>query len=643
MPRKHGSRAASESAGDAITIGRASSRRSSKASRSSAGRRRPRPASTCGSVASSHEQFLQGVQGAQAFPGRVQAEPGADRGAGRSARHLLGARQAQHGAEAARAAAQERQDGAGASALCSRARRRALRSRRLRRATETYAKALQASERRAGDIARAARGRAARRRRLAGAHRRLLLRAGHDAPDASGRRPRSSCARRASRGASRPSEVEGMLAQAYAADPTEHSRGRALREACSSRRSAPTRSSRRSAQRARSARRTPNARATLRSASARAGRCATRTRSSARSSSRRRCELDPVARSRRSRICATPTARKDGDWERVIALADELADRSDRNGDARRSCSRKAGLARLAPARRPDPRARASSSGSRALAPEHPALRAFEAQIGETLERARRRRASGALRAAAAPPAAGVASRRPSPAVAPAVRAPSRPPSRRPAPAPAARAAPPAAAPRRRRRRRRRSPSFAKSSRSRKRPSATTSTSRRCVALGDAVADPEREGRLLPAGRRPLRQQVLEPGRGGEGLREGPRARPEQPGAVDVPARRCTRSAATGRSSSSSRVREAERLPRGPRRARSKFKQIAQLATETRQEARGLHRALGGRARERRRGRRGAERAVAAVRARARLREARRRAARSRPRSPTTPRRRSSS
>ena len=56
------------------------------------------------------------------------------------------------------------------------------------------------------------------------------------------------------------------------------------------------------------------------------------------------------------------------------------------------------------------------------------------------------------------------------------------------------------------------------------------------------------QDRAAPAGREPVPREVLEPGRGDQGLRDDPRARSRQQRGARRSSSRCTRSAATGRS-----------------------------------------------------------------------------------------------
>jgi hypothetical protein len=76
--------------------------------------------------------------------------------------------------------------------------------------------------------------------------------------------------------------------------------------------------------------------------------------------------------------------QKAGDWDRVLAIAEEAATHAGENGNATFLLAQAGTIAwrqlgNLI-------RARASFQRLSAVAPEHPQLRAFEAQIGETLK-----------------------------------------------------------------------------------------------------------------------------------------------------------------------------------------------------------------------------------------------------------------
>ena len=250
------------------------------------------------------------------------------------------------------------------------------------KATATYARALGASggendEARAcledvqaesGDVAGARRAAPPRRRndeRRARAKARLFLRA----------------ARIARRFA--PDEVEALLGQAYAADPHRQAGGGALREAPRRARSALERSLEHAAAAILDAAHDPararDAGAPLRRA---LGLRVTRTSRSARSFLEEALKLDPTnegafhlpARRCAARRTATGIACSRSPKKRTRAA--RTATR--RSCSRRRARSRGAQLGNLM-------RARTWFERLAAVAPEHPQLRAFEAQIGETL------------------------------------------------------------------------------------------------------------------------------------------------------------------------------------------------------------------------------------------------------------------
>jgi hypothetical protein len=122
-------------------------------------------------------------------------------------------------------------------------------------------------------------------------------------------------------------------------------------------------------------------------------------------------KLDP-AREEAFTFLRDAYGARNSDWERVIALAEELADRSSLGNGATHLLTQ-AGL--LAWKERGDLiRARRSFERLAGVAPTHPALKAFEAQIGETLSAAvaarqesdpppRSKKSKGKKSAAAAP------------------------------------------------------------------------------------------------------------------------------------------------------------------------------------------------------------------------------------------------
>ena len=181
-----------------------------------------------------------------------------------------------------------------------------------------------------------------------------------------------------------PEEAEGMLARAYTADAVdrqtaalyegllaEQGRFDVLEQAQHQILAADGRSQRARAARARH--------------SGRAGSCATRTSTPARASSRRRSSSTPRTRARSS-SCARRTARRAATGTASSRIAEEAATRADDGGStfllAQAGLIAWRQLGNLI-------RARLSFERLSAVSPEHPQLRAFEAQIGETLKPAR--------------------------------------------------------------------------------------------------------------------------------------------------------------------------------------------------------------------------------------------------------------
>ena len=145
---------------------------------------------------------------------------------------------------------------------------------------------------------------------------------------------------------------------------------------------------------------------------------------------------------------------------------------------------------------------------------------------------------------------------------------------------------------------------------------------RKKAAVG-RVADGE--GRAAPARRQPVPREVLEPGRGDQGVRDDPRAGSRQRRGARVPqadVREAPRLGEAGRASTSARSTsstDAGRAQGPPHRGR-------QARLREAEEAVGLDRAVAEGAGRRRRERRGAGRAREAVRAREGVGRARRRA-----------------
>ena len=180
--------------------------------------------------AGSRGEVPPGRQGAEALPGRVQAESGAARSAAKQARAIywdLGKLNMVQ--KLLELELKRMQDGHDASDASPRARRRALRSRRLRQGDADVRARSAASERpEHRGSARASRTCRSTERLVAGPRgvARFATRTKHRAV-----RPRRacSCAPRASRVASRPTRSKGLLAHAYAADPSQHAGRGALR------------------------------------------------------------------------------------------------------------------------------------------------------------------------------------------------------------------------------------------------------------------------------------------------------------------------------------------------------------------------------------------------------------------------------
>ena len=159
------------------------------------------------------QKFLAGVKALKHFPGRLQAQSRARREPRSGAIGLLGARQAEHGAEAPRAGAAHAQGRTAGERAAHRARRRALRSRRLRQGDEHVRARARDEQRRERRSPRVPRGRAGRERLVADARGRarfegatkrartrreepsLAPRRAHHASLRAGRRPRHARAR----------------------------------------------------------------------------------------------------------------------------------------------------------------------------------------------------------------------------------------------------------------------------------------------------------------------------------------------------------------------------------------------------------------------------------------------------------------
>jgi len=246
------------------------------------------------------------------------------------------------------------------------------------RATETYAKALQASGGKAGDLPELLQdvqaGDADWQERMAG-----LLRSAHGAKAGA---EKATLFLRAARLARRfaPTEVEGLLAQAYSADPADHRAAATYEgllseqertEAILQTQKATLDATDDAAERAGSAY-IFGARWALRHQNVEVG--AELVESSLR--------LDP-SREEAFTFLRDVYGTRGGDWDRVIALADELADRSNLGAGAGYLLAQ-AGL--IAWKERGDLiKARRLFERLSAIDSKQPALLAFEAQIGESL------------------------------------------------------------------------------------------------------------------------------------------------------------------------------------------------------------------------------------------------------------------
>ena len=94
------------------------------------------------------------------------------------------------------------------------------------------------------------------------------------------------------------------------------------------------------------------------------------------------------------------------------------------------------------------------------------------------------------------------------------------------------------------------------------------------------VAEPEREGGAAPAGRQPVPGEVLQPGRGDQGVRGGAGAGSRQRAGGRATSSRCTRSAATGTSWSRSPAARSTRIDDAERAAAAARIEVARLASE---------------------------------------------------------------
>ncbi len=245
------------------------------------------------------------------------------------------------------------------------------------KATATYARALSAS-------GGAERGRAGRSRRRSG--RGGVVRGAPGGRSSSRPRPRRATGARAVVPA-RGTDGQALLARTRGScwrrrtgrDPSEKAGGCAARAAA---RGGGSHAGARRDAAAHPRRRCRGPRGPIRrSGTACAGRRATRTPRSARSSSKRRSSRRPHARRRVLRTCGISGERSENEWDKVAKLAEKVADREPRSSVRRRAGGPRA----VAERGQPDARAllvRAARGRSRRSTR---ASLAFEAQIGERL------------------------------------------------------------------------------------------------------------------------------------------------------------------------------------------------------------------------------------------------------------------
>ncbi len=337
-------------------------------------------------------------EGAEALPGRLQAEPGAHREPRGRARHLLGPRQAQHGPEAPRARAQEREPTALARARCSSSSATCSATGDYEKATATYARSLAASGGKNPEASAcledvqvesgtwqehvAALLRAGQRGRHPALKARLLLRAS-----------------RVIARSSRPTRPRRMLARAYAADSGRPADRRPVRGHARGAGHASTPSEQRSARRSRP-RRTASERARL--ALAFGTRWVLRHQNVDIGSRflEEALKLDSDNEGRLLSTCARRTARRAATGIACSRIAEEAATRAD-DGGAHVPLAQAGTIAWRQMGNLI--RARLSFERLSGVSPEHPQLRAFEAQIGETLHAGAQRRCRGQPRAPRTP------------------------------------------------------------------------------------------------------------------------------------------------------------------------------------------------------------------------------------------------
>ena len=480
-------------------------------------------------------KFLAGREGAEALPGRLQAQPRAHGEPRGGAERLLGPRQAEHGPEAPRAGAEGRRGGRPRQRPAPRAGRRPLRPGRLGEGD--------------GDLRPEPRGqrRAATRRPAAASadvqveaatwqeHLAGLLREPNEHDEPAARRRACCCARPASRGGSPRTRPRACCSRAYAADALATGKSAALYEGLlaeqgrfdvleqAQREILP-------------ADRGPQGRARSRSPSARAGSSGTRTSRSASRFLEEALKLDSDNEGAFFYL-REAYGKKGGDWDRVLTIAEEAATRADDGGGT--FLLAQAGTIAWRQLGQPHPRAPLVRAAERRLARAPAAPRVRGADRRDAATRAARQRRSTASAVAREPPHTTDVSpprRRTTPRCHPSGRDPD-------ASAPRSRwtALPPVAEPRpvarAARRRRGRPPPAAAAPRPL--PQVTTAKIAELRQLADKqeaakryneyvktllqlaalVPEARREDRALLQGGRSLRLEVRQPGRGREGLR----------------------------------------------------------------------------------------------------------------------------
>ena len=272
--------------------------------------------------------------------------------------------------------------------------------------------------------------------------------------------------------------------------------------------------------------------------------------------------------------------KKGGDWDRVLTLAEEAMTHSTENGDATFLLAQ-AGDDRVARAGKSDSRANGVRAARARSHPEHPQLRAFEAQIGETLaaraarathdesapsgvpDAARSGRRSRSTRSRAGRNRAGAvgAPRSKSKLRTVAACAPHRPAAARPP-----------------RRRRRRSPSSARSPRSKKRAKRYNEYVKTLLQLAALVPDAHEKVELYMKAAELYVGKFANQAEAVKAYEAVVAIDPENATAIDY-LRQMYEKRRDWEKLLGLQRREAERLPRGPERAQ-KFLEIAKLATE---------------------------------------------------------------